>query len=46
MGVVGIRLFGNLLKLNIIFMKSGFVGSIFVVDLFVEYWELKEKWWN
>lgn len=46
MGAVGIRLFGNLSKLNIISMKSGPVGSIPVIDSSAEYRELKEKWRN
>ena len=43
MGAVGIRLFGNLSKLNIISMKSGPVGSIPVIDSSAEYRELKEN---
>jgi hyaluronate lyase len=43
-GYSGIRMFGNLSKLNVLSMRSGAVGSIPVVDRSAEYTQLQEKW--
>lgn len=45
-GYVGIRLFGNLSKLNVLSMRSGAVGSIPVENAASDYAKLKEKWKN
>nr|WP_239644648.1 hypothetical protein [Enterococcus crotali] len=45
-GYVGLRLFGNLSKLNVLSMRSGAVGSIPVEDNASDYTKLKEKWKN
>ncbi|WP_256924835.1 polysaccharide lyase 8 family protein [Candidatus Enterococcus mansonii] len=45
-GYVGIRLFGNLSKLNVLSMRSGAVGSIPVENAESDYAKLKEKWKN
>lgn len=43
-GYSGIRLFGNLSKLNVLSMRSGEVGSIPVEEGTNDYTSLKEKW--
>lgn len=45
-GYVGLRLFGNITKLNVLSMRSGAVGSIPIADNASDYAKLKEKWKN